>query len=254
MTSNGHLFSVVLFALALLPGSSAHAQTEPAPATKPAELPVSYPLLSPADAAHEQRIQAALAKAISFDWKGVALKDVISQLADACDITIVLTKKIGDAGVTPDQPVTRHFNKVPLRSVLRQILDDLELTYMIKDNVLKITTIGSCPPALSMTIRVYPVNDLVEPVRPSKDAKPALDFTPLIGLIEEIEPDSWQDVGGPGCVKGFDNAGCLFISQRDDIHERIDTLLITLRRVKAVQGLKTSPASAVPNRYLPAQK
>jgi hypothetical protein len=96
------------------------------------------------------------------------------------------------------------------------------------------------------------VKDLATPLKPASAGLPAWDFAPLIGLIEEIEPDSWSDVGGPGSVKGFDNGACLVISQRDDVHERIDQLLVTLRRVKTVQGLNTPHVQTVPNRYAPA--
>ncbi|WP_254506709.1 general secretion pathway protein GspD [Anatilimnocola floriformis] len=62
------------------------------------------------------------------------------------------------------------------------------------------------------------------------------DFDPLIDLITStIEPDSWQDVGGPGSVSGFDTNLSLVVSQRQDIHERIADLLEQLRRLQDLQ-------------------
>jgi general secretion pathway protein D len=62
------------------------------------------------------------------------------------------------------------------------------------------------------------------------------DFDPLIELITStIEPDSWQDVGGPGSVSGFDTNLSLVVSQRQDIHERIADLLEQLRRLQDLQ-------------------
>ena len=227
---------------------SADAQTPTQPPI-PGPPQVSYGLLTEAEEAQERRIQAALAKRISFDWKAVPLKDVIAQLADECDITIAITKKIEDAGVSADQPITRKVVNASLRSTLRLILGDLNLTYMIKDDILKITTIEDAQAPQSMTIRLYPVLDLVDP-KPTKDARVAFDFDPLIALVLEVEPDSWHDVGGPGMAKGFDKAACLFISQRDDVHERIGSLMTTLRKVKAVQGMNAPSPPAVRNRYL----
>jgi hypothetical protein len=224
--------------------------TQRAPVTtNSVEPPVSYSLLSEVDEANERRILDALTKPISVDWKSVPLKDVLAFLAKECNITIVLTKKIEDAGVTPDEPITRSFNKVPLRSALRQMLGDLNLTFLVKDHALRITTDDGHGPIDNQIIRLYPVKDLAKVVK-SKDGKSTWDFDPLIGLIEAIEPDSWRDVGGPGVVKGFENGGCLFISQREDVHERIERLLITLRRVKKEQGLKDVEQTDVPNRYL----
>ncbi len=62
------------------------------------------------------------------------------------------------------------------------------------------------------------------------------DFDPLIELITStIEPDSWQDVGGPGSISGFDTNLSLVVSQRQDIHERIADLLEQLRRLQDLQ-------------------
>lgn len=62
------------------------------------------------------------------------------------------------------------------------------------------------------------------------------DFDPLIDLITStIEPDSWQDVGGPGSISGFDTNLSLVVSQRQDIHERIADLLEQLRRLQDLQ-------------------
>lgn len=243
MIGCGRLFWAIALGIFFLRCGPALAQV--APAASKEEPQVSYPLSSEAEQANERRIQAALAKQITFDWKNAALKDVVAQLADECDITIVLTKKIEDAGVTVDQPITRKVVKISLRSCLRLVLSDLNLTYLVKDEVIKITTIEDAQSPENMTVRLYPVQDLVERVNSTDNARPAIDFKPLISLVEEIEPDSWQDIGGPGHVKGFDNAACLLISQRDDVHETIGRLMITLRRVKAVQGLNQSPP-AVP--------
>lgn len=64
------------------------------------------------------------------------------------------------------------------------------------------------------------------------------DFDPLIELITStIEPDSWQDVGGPGSVNGFDGG------------VRVDSLGL-LRRIPArtdaaLESLRTSAAKVV---------
>ncbi|WP_425617652.1 hypothetical protein NA78x_001333 [Anatilimnocola sp. NA78] len=233
--------------LAVLGGSSlAQSQVSPIPVVHP----VSYSICSEADQANERRIEVALAQRVTFDIKDMPLKELISKLADECNITIVLTKKIEDAGVTPTQPITGKVVETSLKSTLRLILGDLNLTYMVKDEVIKITTIeDACSPE-NMTIRIYPVLDLLEPTRPAKDGNQARDYRELIDNISTtVEPHSWQDVGGPGSCHQFDNAACLVISQRPDIHEQVERLLTTLRKVKQVQGLPKRTSSLVLNRY-----
>lgn len=209
----------------------------------PLQPPISYPVANPEQ---DALIHAALNKKVSFDWKNVPLKDVVSQLADATNIILVLTKKIEDAGVRPDQPITKKFVNSSLRSVLIIVLSDLNLTYLIKDEAVKITTVADAQSPDNLSIRLYPVKDLVTVV---KGKEITMDFDPLIDLVTCLQPDTWYDVGGPGNVNGSDDAACLIISQRDDGHEVIGRLLITLRRVKAVQGI-TVPGLPAANRYV----
>lgn len=65
---------------------------------------------------------------------------------------------------------------------------------------------------------------------------PTADFGPLIDLITStIEPDSWQEVGGPGSIEGFETNLSLVVAQRQDIHEKIADLLEQLRRLQDLQ-------------------
>ncbi len=112
----------------------------------------------------EEKVYKALNEDTTIEFLDTPLKDVIAFIADQHDITIVLTKKIEDAGVQPDQPVTRSLKQISLRSALRLLLSDLNLTYMVKDEVLKITTIEDAQSPENMSTKVYPVGDLVVPI------------------------------------------------------------------------------------------
>src|SRR6185503_2508619 len=62
------------------------------------------------------------------------------------------------------------------------------------------------------------------------------DFDSLIDLITlTISPQSWDDVGGPGSVEGFDTNLSLVVSQTQDVHEQIADLLDQLRRLQDLQ-------------------
>ncbi|WP_261365093.1 VWA domain-containing protein [Anatilimnocola floriformis] len=113
----------------------------------------------------EEKVYKALGEDTTLEFVDTPLKDVIAFIADQHDITIVLTKKIEDAGVQPDQPVTRNLKQISLRSALRLLLGDLNLTYMVKDEVLKITTIEDAQSPENMSTKVYPVGDLVVPIQ-----------------------------------------------------------------------------------------
>ncbi len=108
----------------------------------------------------EERIAAQLDKPTEIDFQDQPLTDVISFLADFHQIPIILdTEALGDEGIQTDTPVTRTLTGVKLRSALKIILQPLKLSYVIEDEVMKITTETKEKDRLQT--RVYPVGDLV---------------------------------------------------------------------------------------------
>ena len=62
------------------------------------------------------------------------------------------------------------------------------------------------------------------------------DFDSLIELITTtIQPQSWDDVGGPGSVAPFETNLSLVVSQTQEVHEEIVDLLQQLRRLQDLQ-------------------
>ena len=62
------------------------------------------------------------------------------------------------------------------------------------------------------------------------------DFDTLIELITStIAPTSWDDVGGPGSVVGFEGNLSLVVSQTQEVHQDIVDLLQQLRRLQDLQ-------------------
>lgn len=111
----------------------------------------------------DQRIVTQLDKETKFDYLDTPLKDVIEEIASRHDIPIIInTKALEDFGVGTDTPVTISLNGVTLRSALRLMLRELDLTYIIKDEVLQITTPEEAEAQL--ITKVYPVGDLVMPI------------------------------------------------------------------------------------------
>jgi general secretion pathway protein D len=54
-------------------------------------------------------------------------------------------------------------------------------------------------------------------------------------IRETIEPESWDDVGGPGSMEPFPLNLSLIISQTEEVHDRIASLLEQLRRLLDLQ-------------------
>ncbi|NBV47062.1 MAG: hypothetical protein EBR86_15865, partial [Planctomycetia bacterium] len=130
----------------------------------------SVDLANPGSA--EKKIYDALDKPVeSLEFNETPLRDVISQLQDSQGIPIqVDTKALEEAGLDLDAPVTRNLSGVSLRSALRLILGDLDMTYLIKDEVLLITTKEKA--AENLIVKVYPVADLVMPLNSAGGVNP----------------------------------------------------------------------------------
>jgi len=113
--------------------------------------------------ASEMLITKALKDPTELEFIETPLQDVIDTLEDYHKIQIEIdTKALDDVGVPTDVPVTKSLKGISLRSGLRIMLGELDLTYVIEDEVLKITTPEEAENKLST--KVYPVADLVIPI------------------------------------------------------------------------------------------
>ena len=117
------------------------------------------------DSPAEERIRTALDAPTEFEFIDQPLKEAINFFAEQHNINIIFEDKIlEDEGISPDDPVNLALANISLRSALRIILGPLGLTYVIEDEVMKITTATAAEEKFST--RVYPVGDLVIPIRP----------------------------------------------------------------------------------------
>jgi hypothetical protein len=113
----------------------------------------------------EKKITEALRSPTQLEFIETPLQDVVDFLKDFHGIEIQMDKKaLDDVGIASDTPITRNLKGISLRSALRLLLRDLDLTYVIQDEVLLITTPEEAETRLST--KVYPVADLVLPIRP----------------------------------------------------------------------------------------
>ncbi|MFM8892737.1 MAG: hypothetical protein ACKOTB_14165, partial [Planctomycetia bacterium] len=131
--------------------------------TRKREKYKSVDLANPGSA--EKKIYDALEKTVDdLNFQETPLRDVINQLKDKYDIPIIADKKaFEDAGLDLDTTVvTQTIAGVSLRSALRLLLGDIDLTYLVKDEVMLITTKDKA--AENLVVKVYPVGDLVMPL------------------------------------------------------------------------------------------
>ena len=109
---------------------------------------------------NEQRIYDELDKETVVEFVDMPLADAIDYIAQLHNITILLDRPaLLDEGLSDDEPINLILNGVKLQSALKIMLEELALTWVIEDEVMKITTIAIAEER--MQTRVYPVGDLV---------------------------------------------------------------------------------------------
>ncbi|MCY2965164.1 MAG: hypothetical protein NT069_16275, partial [Planctomycetota bacterium] len=113
----------------------------------------------------EEKLREALSRPTDVNFADTSLKEAIEFLAKSAGIDIVIDQKaIEDANLTADmneENVNLNLSGVTLRSILKLLLNGKDLTWLIEDEVMKITTTAIAEAEGSIKPRVYPVGDLV---------------------------------------------------------------------------------------------
>lgn len=180
-----------------------------------------------------EQITKALQESTSCDFAAVPLVEVIQSLAKQHHIPVVLhARKLEEASVLPESPITKSIRGISLQSALNLILNDVELTFAITDEALLITTPEDAESRL--TVMAYDVDDLLW-----KDAAIPFDadWNPFVDLlIQYMHPDSWE-VSGPGPSLGHGDRWLVFPQTRA-VHEQVSEFLNQLRRALASEDQK----------------
>jgi hypothetical protein len=228
---------------------------------------------TPSASAVQLSLQDQLNQRADFEVVEMPLKDVCLMLNRNFGIQILLQlKKLEEASVSADTPVTKSFKQVRLSTILDLLLKDLELTYVEKDGLLLITTPEDAESR--MEIRVYDCRNLIamtQPVGADKlvvpaaargpDSKPnqSLDGTMgpkrgegirpisehdlramrLMNLIEtNVDVASWNVVGGPGEISEYN--GLIVVTQTGQTQDKVERLLDMLRQAAGLDAAKSS--------------
>ena len=199
------------------------------------------PVVPETQLAAVRKIEQALDQMTELHFTQTPLEEVVRYLAATHAIPIVIDRRSFDeVGLGTDVPVTFSLKGITLRQALRHMLRELDLTYVVRHEVLKITTPEECECAVSTLI--YPVPDFMASSSQAGAARP--ERPGLAGLTTLIQtaiwPDSWDEVGGQGAVESVEPWGVLIISHTDEMHEQIAALLRTAR-----QAHQSTPAGPI---------
>jgi hypothetical protein len=193
---------------------------------------------SESESASVEKIERALQEPLhsnGLDFVDAPLKDVIQQLMSDYSIPIQLDQAaLQEVGVNGDQGVTINVGKVSLKSGLRLMLKTLQLTYIIQDEVLIITT----PDAAQKNVKacVYNVSPIVH--------AGATDLQAIADMIQScVDTDTWAINGGGQPEIRAIKPNLLVISQTAAVHEDIGDLLGAMRKISDQGGPSPVPAT-----------
>ncbi|TWU19962.1 RNA polymerase sigma factor [Allorhodopirellula heiligendammensis] len=196
------------------------------------------------------RVDDVLATSVALPQPGTALESVIAELSLAVDFPIVVNAlALEEAGLTVDVPISGHqrsshsedlpaesgvetattsqtkslMQKLPLGAALNFLLQDLGLTYTLRDGMISITTREQAETRLLTRLYFLEGTGL-----------PRGEFTSAISMIQTtIEPASWESLGGVGTLvpvgDGEYARPALLVGATLSVHEQIADLLQSLR-------------------------
>ncbi|MHB8866399.1 MAG: hypothetical protein ACYC6N_28775 [Pirellulaceae bacterium] len=207
-------------------------------------------------------LERQLASRVSLSFGQLSLAALTEMLHQQFSINVMLDHRaLDDVGLGPESDVSAtRLSGVVLEDALHIVLNQTDLTFLVRDEVLVITTPEEAENQLET--RVYPVADLVDGGRSVRDIPDAWldDYDTLIETItSSIAPDTWDEVGGAGSIESFPPSCGLVISQTRTVHRQIEPLLETLRTARSLAPWTGSGAgrsrSGIGSRpYVPTSK
>ena len=170
-----------------------------------------------------RQVLAAPLTSNGLEFEDVHLDEVVEYLRTEYGIEVLLDQSaLDDLGLGSDEPVTASLRNISLKSALNLMLGRLELTCIISDEVLLITTQEEAEARL--TVAVYPIADILSQTR---DASYLVDT-----LMATIASETWAENGrGVAEIKEI-LGGVLLVSQTDEVHEQLAQALTAIRRAQ----------------------
>lgn len=187
--------------------------------------PLSSGAASPAAQEREERIREALDGQIQLaKWvfDEAPLRNVTIQLGQVLEVPFEIDHRaIEEAGLDLETPVTFRSQGGTVRSALRRMLGPLDLTCIVRDECLLLTTVEKAVDQPS--VRLYPI-----PFGWSADSGEE-DAGSLVELVQNtVSPEIWETVGGPSSIRSQGDRRVLIVRTSEEVHEEVESLLRSL--------------------------
>jgi len=155
-----------------------------------------------------QSLEDKLNKRMEVNFQGLPLWAALDRIAEQTDIQFYIAKKkLEEASVSEDVPVTQRFKDVRVETLLRLMLKDFELTYVDRDDLIVVTTPEDAESEL--LTRVYDCRDLLAMAAPEvpKGPEPPVPAIPASVPHAAGAPPANLGLGGIGGQLPVDPGG-----------------------------------------------
>ena len=159
-----------------------------------------------------ERIFAALDEKTSNTFLSTPLQEAVDAISQQHNIAILIDHRaLEEIGLSSDHPVVLSLKDVTLRSFLRLMLRQIDCTYIIRDEVMQITTTDAAEE--NLIIRSHTLSEELA-LRAEKIVK---------ALTQNVVPDAWSTAGGPCSISAVDHV--LVVSATSEIHDQVKEFL-----------------------------
>ncbi len=160
----------------------------------------------------EENIRSELNQKTSIRFVDATLAEAVKSLSQAHQIPILIDlRALEEIGLSSKEPVSLAVKNISLRSALRLLLNHLELSYMIRNEVLLITTEESAEQNLNVRVFQLPASLTGSEVEIVK------------AVQATVVPDIWETLGGPASIVPVKNT--LVVSATETVLEDVASLL-----------------------------
>jgi hypothetical protein len=168
----------------------------------------------------EKAVLDALDTPLKVDFDKTRFRDVLAYLSDKTSQVITVPETtLEEAEIDYDSRVTLKITKPQaMRSILRKVLRDHGLTYVVKDELILVVTPERA--RKMMVLRTYPVGDVVADLKdPNNKLLKKIHAEHLIRIIQAmIEPAMWDVNGGAATLLYDHHSECFILRAPGEVH------------------------------------
>jgi hypothetical protein len=185
----------------------------------------------------EKAILKALNTPITVHFSNSKLSDAIKYLETLTDVPILLDHEaLKEVEASYDTPISLTMKQVSARTVLRKVLAEIGMTYVIKEETIQATSAERA--RKMMVVRRYYIGDLITNGGALTQLNPLSALPPtslqiqgapvtqtvelLIDMIKNsVDSQSWLGGGGDGTISFHAASMSLIVKQSAEVHARL---------------------------------